>query len=218
MYKDMKNQIIRYVIYICGLFINALGIVLSTYTGLGVACVTCFCTNLHNLMGISLGTAFSLLYALYVFLELLILKREFGIKNLLQVFFGFMFGYFTDFIRSFIVLSPTQFVPQFTLLISSLFIIAIGVVILINCDLVPSAPDGFVQVVSNKLNRSFGSVKVYHDIIIASLGVILGLIYGRVEGIGIATIIAALTLGRMINFVDKFLKMPIRNLCKLEKK
>lgn len=211
----LKYQILRYLLYISGLFINAFGIVLSTYTGLGVACVTCFCTNFHNLAHISLGTAFSLLYTFYVFLEFLILRKNFGIKNLLQVFFAFMFGYFTDFIRSVIVLSPTEFVGQFTLLIVSLFIIAFGVVILINCDLVPSAPDGFVQVLSNKLNRSFGSVKVYHDVIIASLGVLLGILHGSIEGLGIATVIAALTLGRMISLVELFLKQPIRKLCHL---
>lgn len=214
--QAIKNQIIRYFVYILGLFINAFGIVLSTYTGLGVACVTCFCTNFHNLAGISLGTAFSILYTFYVFLEFVILKKSFGIKNLLQVFFAFMFGYFTDFIRSFIYLMPDQIVFQIILLIVSLFIIAIGVVILINCDLVPSAPDGFVQVVSEKTHRPFGSIKVYHDIIIASLGVVLGLLYGRIEGLGIATVIAALTLGRMISLVEKFLRKPIRSCCHLE--
>lgn len=210
---NMKNQFIRYLIYIVGLFINALGIVLSTYTGLGVACVTCLCTNAHNLFNISLGLSFSILYVIYVFLEFLILKKDFGIKNLLQAFFAFIFGYFTDFIKTIIYFEPTLLFSQLLLLTVSLFIIGLGVVILINCDLVPSAPDGFVQVVSNKLNRPFGKIKVYHDVIAAAIGILLGLIYGKVEGLGIATIIAALSLGRIIGFIDKHLKTKIQKIC-----
>lgn len=212
----MKKQLPRFILYIIGLFINALGIVLSTYTGLGVACVTCLCTNLHNLFHLSLGTSFTLLYVFYVFLEFLILKKDFGIKNLLQIFFAFMFGYFTDFIQSFIYLEPSNLVAQLSLLLVSLLIIAFGVVILINCDLVPSAPDGFVQVISNRLKRPFGSIKVYHDITAATIGVIFGLIYGQVEGLGIATIIAALTLGRMISIIERLMKTKIRYLCHLD--
>lgn len=209
------NQIIRYSLYIVGLFINAFGIVLSTYTNLGVACVTCFCTNFSNFLNISLGSAFTILYSFYVFLEFLILRKEFNIKNFLQLFFAFMFGYFTDFIRSLIYINPTNFIVQLLLLLVSLFFIGMGVVILINCDLVPSAPDGFVLVLSNQLQKEFGYIKIYHDIIIATLGIVLGYFSGNIEGLGIATILAALFLGRIISLLERYLKNTIHKICLL---
>ena len=212
---DVKNTGFRILIYIIGLFINALGIVMSASTGLGVACVTCFCTNLSNFLGITLGNAFTTLYVFYVFLEFVMLRKDFGVKNLLQLCFAFILGFFTDFIKSFLVLTPQGLIQQLVLLIVSLWVIALSVVILINCDLVPSAPDGFVQVLSSKLKKEFGNVKVFHDIIIASLGVLIGFLYGQPEGLGIATVIAALTLGKMIGFLEIYLKKPIRTLCGL---
>lgn len=211
----MKNTGFRILIYIVGLFINALGITMSTFTGLGVACVTCFCTNLSNFLGITLGNAFTALYVFYVFLEFLMLRKDFGIKNLLQLCFAFILGFFTDFIKSFLVIEPVGLIQQLLLLFVSLWIIALSVVILINCDLVPSAPDGFVQVLSSKLNKEFGNVKVFHDIIIASTGVVIGFVHGKPEGLGIATVIAALTLGKMIGILEIYLKKPIRKLCGL---
>lgn len=211
----MKNTGFRILIYIVGLFINALGITMSTFTGLGVACVTCFCTNLSNFLGITLGNAFTALYVFYVFLEFLMLRKDFGIKNLLQLCFAFILGFFTDFIKSFLVIEPVGLIQQLLLLLVSLWIIALSVVILINCDLVPSAPDGFVQVLSSKLNKEFGNVKVFHDIIIASTGVVIGFVHGKPEGLGIATVIAALTLGKMISILEIYLKKPIRKLCGL---
>jgi len=211
----MKNTGFRILIYIVGLFINALGITMSTFTGLGVACVTCFCTNLSNFLGITLGNAFTALYVFYVFLEFLMLRKDFGIKNLLQLCFAFILGFFTDFIKSFLVIEPVGLIQQLLLLFVSLWIIALSVVILINCDLVPSAPDGFVQVLSSKLNKEFGNVKVFHDIIIASTGVVIGFVHGKPEGLGIATVIAALTLGKMISILEIYLKKPIRKLCGL---
>ncbi len=211
----MKKTMLRFGLYVIGLFINALGITLSTYSGLGVACVTCFCTNFSNFLGISLGNAFTVWYCIYVLMEFLMLRKEFGVKNLLQLCFAFILGFFTDFIRSFLVIEPNGIVQQLIVLIGALWIIALSVVILINCDLVPSAPDGFVQVLSNKLNRPFGNVKVVHDIAVASAGVLLGMIHSRPEGLGIATVIAALTLGKMIGYLEIYLKKPVRTFCGL---
>ncbi len=210
------KSIVRFIVYILGLFLNALGIVLSTYTNLGVACVTCFCTNFSNFLNITLGTAFSILYTFYVFLEFLLLKKEFSIKNFLQLFFAFILGFFTDFFKSIIFLKPTNFISQLLLLIVSLFLIGLSVVIIINCDLVPSAPDGFVQVLSMKMNKDFGKIKVIHDITIALLGILLGILSNKLEGLGIATVIAALSLGKIISFLEKFLKKPIQKICLLD--
>ena len=113
------------------------------------------------------------------------------------------------------MIEPSGIVQQLIVLIGALWIIALSVVILINCDLVPSAPDGFVQVLSNKLNKPFGNVKVVHDIAVASAGVLLGMIHSRPEGLGIATVIAALTLGKMIGCLEIYLKKPVRTFCGL---
>ncbi len=212
----MKKTITRFGLYIVGLFINALGITLSTYSGLGVACVTCFCTNLSNFLGITLGNAFTLWYCIYVLMEFLMLRKEFGVKNLLQLCFAFILGFFTDFIKSFLVIEPNGIIQQLIVLLGALWIIALSVVILINCDLVPSAPDGFVQVLSQKLNKSFGNVKVVHDIAVASAGVLIGFLYSKPEGLGIATVIAALSLGKMIGFLEIYLKKPVRSICGLK--
>ena len=146
------------------------------------------------------------------------MRKDFGVKNLLQLGFAFILGFFTDFIKSFLILEPVGLVQQLTLLFVSLWIIALSVVILINCDLVPSAPDGFVQVLSKKINKSFGNVKVFHDISVASAGVLIGFLHSKSEGLGIATVIAAVTLGKMIGVLDRMMGNAVRKVCGVAEK
>lgn len=97
----------RLVLYLLGLYFTALGIVITTQCGLGVAAVTCLATTISMILPFSLGTTLATMYCVFVGIEFIILKDEFAIKNFLQLFFAVIFGFFTDSINWFVHLSPT---------------------------------------------------------------------------------------------------------------
>ena len=82
--------------YLSGVLILALGIVIQTESGMGVASLTCFADALSHISGVSLGTMVSVTYIVYVFAQLVILGREFQPRILLEIGFSVVIGMFTD--------------------------------------------------------------------------------------------------------------------------
>ena len=91
------NFALRTLLLILGLFFLALGVALSTKSGLGVSPSAGVAYVLSMLLPLSMGTCTTLLNILYLLIQLAILRREFKPTRLLQLAVVFLFGYFTDF-------------------------------------------------------------------------------------------------------------------------
>lgn len=91
------KYIIRLTLYFAGLFILALVINLAIKSNLGVSPVSALPLSISNITSSSLGTVTICVYTLFAFAQILILRREFKLKSLLQIFFSFVFGFFVDF-------------------------------------------------------------------------------------------------------------------------
>lgn len=90
------------------------------------------------------------------------------------------------------------------LLLISFVFTALGVTLTIKANLVPVAPDGLVQALSQKYNVPFGKIKIYFDLIVVILSCSLMLcVKGGIEGIGIGTILSVFTVGKMISYFAK---------------
>ena len=94
------KQFVRFFMYFVGLFIIALGINLAIVSDLGVSPVSAFIVPLSQAVHISLGTVTSLCYSAFVLIEIAVLGKRFRLKNLLQVPFSIIFGFFVDLIGS----------------------------------------------------------------------------------------------------------------------
>jgi len=120
----------RIILFVGGLFVMSLGVGLSIKSGLGVTPISSIPYSLTLASGVNIGITTVIFNALLVFLQIPILKKRFNPKRLLQLINAFMFGYFTD--LSLWILSPMPDLPldvNFTLLIVSMFLIAIGILI-----------------------------------------------------------------------------------------
>lgn len=194
-----RKTMTRSILYLAGLYLTALGIVLTTQSRLGVAAVTCLATSLSMLSGYSLGTVLAILYCGFVGIEYLILRQAFTYKHFLQLCFAFLFGFFTDSISWFLQLTPITFFAQFLLLWLGLAVCATGVVITIQMDVIPCAPDGLVHVISTQYKLPFGKVKVMFDCICVCLGLTISLLgMQSLGGFGLTTFLSALFLGRIM--------------------
>lgn len=74
---DWRRTSLRMAMYFFGVVVLALGIVIQTESGLGVASLTCFADALSRISGVTLGTMVSATYIAYVFVQLVLLGREF---------------------------------------------------------------------------------------------------------------------------------------------
>lgn len=80
-------------LYFIGLFIITIGINLSIISGLGISPVSAFTLPLSEAVNISLGTITIITYVIFVLIQILVLKKNFKKKNLLQAAFSFAFGF-----------------------------------------------------------------------------------------------------------------------------
>ena len=200
---DWRRTVVRMLMYLAGVVVLALGIVVQTASGLGVAALTCLAQTLALMLGTTLGFMVTATYVAYVLVQLLILRRDFKARILLELGFSLLIGVFTDFFTAALPLHPVGLPAQVATMLAALGITAFGVSLVVNMGVVLNAPDGLVQVISEKLGRRFGDVKVVFDCshVVVSLALSLTLL-GSLGGLGLTTVVSALFLGRVINVVN----------------
>ncbi|MDO5780687.1 MAG: DUF6198 family protein [Clostridium sp.] len=209
----MKN-INRIVIYICGIFLLALGGVLAIKSNLGASPISSLPLSISKVSRISLGTAAAILFTIYVGIQILILKRDFKKIQLLQIVFAILFGQIMNFLNLIITININNFYSRIFICILSFFITAFGVVFTITANIVPVAPDGLAQAISKKARIDFGKAKIYFDCIVVILSVSILLVNSKgLDGLGIGTILSALLVGRIVAYINKNFKHKIEYIC-----
>ncbi|MDU5111286.1 MAG: DUF6198 family protein [Clostridium sp.] len=194
----------RFIRYFLGMLILALGSVVAIKSGLGVSPITSLPFVINNVTNISIGTASAILYSSYVGMQFVILKRDFKKLQLLQIVFAILFGNIVNLFNRIISINFDNLVLNLLLLLLSFVFTALGVTLTINANLVPVAPDGLVQALSQKYKIPFGKIKIYFDFIVVMISCILMFfVKGGIEGIGIGTILSVFTVGKMISYFSR---------------
>lgn len=200
---DWARTVLRMAMYLAGVVILALGMVVQTESGLGVASLTCFAQVIADILGTSLGSMITATYCTYIVAQALILRRQFQPRILLEVFFSAVIGIFTDFFMAVMPIHPEGLPAQVATMVFSLVLISFGVSLVVNMGVVPNAPDGLVQVISEKLRRRFGDVKVVFDTSHVVVALVLSwTVLHTIDAFGVTTVIAALFLGKFINVMN----------------
>ena len=86
---------IRLLYYFGGFFVMTIGIALSVKSNLGVSPVSSIPYTMTCVWGIEMGVATVIFHVILVILQMLLMRRRFEFKNLLQVPVGMVFGAFT---------------------------------------------------------------------------------------------------------------------------
>lgn len=205
-FKIDKTLIIRIIVYVLGIFILAFGTVMFTRCGLGVSAVVAVPFVVSLISPLSLGTCVSIIYAIFVIVELII-YRKIKLKVILQFPFSFVFGFVIDFYNDTVGLSnvnPSNIGIQIVFLIIAIITTAVGIVMMVHCNFIVNPPDGLVQAVASRSKKDFGTLKFFVDLTLIILSAILGLIFEHaIVGLGIGTVIAVFTIGNLIRFIDK---------------
>ena len=90
------NKLKRYLLFLVGLFINSLGVSLVTKASLGTSPISSIPYVLSLNFPFTLGN-FTIVFSLILIaLQIIILRKNFKIENVLQIPVSVMFGYFID--------------------------------------------------------------------------------------------------------------------------
>ena len=207
-----ENYAIRFLVYIVGLFIMTLGISLSVKSNLGVSPVSSIPYTITCITGLEMGKATILFHIVLVVMQILILRKAFQMKNLLQVVVGVIFGYFTTFSNYLFSFLPTpeHMTVRLLMMLGSTVLIAVGIFFYLPADIVPLAGEG-----ADTTHIAFNKVIVGFDISMVIISLISCLVaLGTLGSVGVGTIIAAVLVGSVLGVItgwfgekrDKILK------------
>lgn len=201
-----EHYIVRFIVYIIGLFIMTLGVSMSVKSDIGVSPVSSIPYTITCIFGLEMGKATILFHIFLVIIQIFILRKEFKAKNLLQVVVGVLFGYFTTFSNYLFTYLPTPnniFIRLILMIVSTLFI-AVGIFFYLPADIVPLAGEGAMKAISDKTGVVFSRVKIGFDLTMVLISLISCLAaLHRLGSVGVGTIIAAVLVGINLGIVTK---------------
>ena len=206
---------IRLVIYCLGLLVLAFGIALSVNSNLGVSPVSSLPYVVSQILNVSLGTCTTIVYALYVLIQMVLNGKKFQPALLLQLVFSTLFGYFVDGAKAVLgdFMLPTYF-SQLAMLAASIVLIGFSLVLYIDVQLAPMPAEGLVSCIADKLGKPFSTIKTLFDCTSVLVGTVLCFLFlGRLVGIREGTVITAMLVGKMTGIIRKFLTPLITKIC-----
>lgn len=200
--KKSTNTVIRFLIYLVGILLVSLGIVLCKRSNLGISPISSIPFVLEDLLPLSFGTLTMLFHFVNIALQLILSRQVKNIRILLQIPLAFVFGVVIDWMQTWVVFDGTFIAYQVVSLAGSIFFTALGMVFMIHMDLIQNPPDGFVRQLSQKMNVELGKVKIFYDCFCVALSTVIGLLFlGKAKGLGIATVLSMLLVGRTVTWL-----------------
>lgn len=208
------KKLIRFVLYLAGLAILSVGVVLNTKTGLGVSAINSVPFVISQLSGYTLGVMTVVVYMVHILIQVVLLKK-FTLQMLLQVPFSVLFGAYVNLFNDSLDFMAEGIVWQILLLLVAVVLTSLGAYLSVAMNIVPNAPDAMAKTVGEKLGKDYGYGKNVVDIICVIISCVIGLIFGgRIIGIGIGSVAAALLIGRGIKLWGKVLHGPVERISK----
>lgn len=200
--KKMNKMLVRYFRLLIGLFLCAVGIVMTINADLGYAPWDVFHQGIGNIMRIKIGTANILTGVVIVVIEIAVGQKP-GIGTILNMS---LVGVFMNIIMS------NNLLPRFDNIYARVIMIVIGMLIMgigsylyIGSQLGTGPRDGFMILLLKKTNRSVRFIRNSMEVTALVVGFILG------GPVGIGTVIMSFGLGPSVQIVFNIFDFDAKN-------
>lgn len=205
----------RILIYMLGMFFIALGVAFAVNSDLGISTVSSLPYVISLVLCQPLSLCVTVVFCFAVLLQVVILRRQFEMIQLTQVIFSVLFGFLVDLSGLLLgELCLPGYLGRIIMTLVGVLLIALGVTIYVEADLVPMPMEGLSLAIAKKCGCPFHRVKVVVDCSLVATGVVLSLcVLGRLEGIREGTVISALLVGPLIPFFRHPIKPVIDRFC-----
>ena len=149
----------------------------------------------------------------------MIMRKKFVPSYLFSFVVGFVFGELLDVHELWISVLPTALPFRFLYFVISYVLICVGIAISNRCKLPIIPTDLFPRELADITKAGYPKIKIGFDV--ACLAVTAALTFfclGRLEGLGIGTILAAFTMGKGVGIVGTLLDRHFRFVSVLSKR
>lgn len=204
--KNNGNLIIRLLFYFVGLIIMTLGVAISVRADLGVSTISSIPYTMTCVAGIDLGIATMIFSVVMVLIQIVLLRKDYKLINLLQLPVGILFGMFLTFCCNLTVYmpEPSNIIIQLAMTLVSTVLVAIGVFLYVPAGFIPLAPEGTMLVIAKITKSKFANVKLISDITMVAISLVTCLVVLHELGsVGLGTVLAALLVGNEVKLLTK---------------
>lgn len=204
---DKTELIKRYIFLLSGLFVNGLGVSFITKAGLGTSPITSIPYTLSLGFTPTVGM-FTLVFNIFlVILQVILLRRNFQLQNLLQLPIIALFSFFIDLTMSLLgFMQPETYAMKVVSLIVGCLILGFGVFMEMVANVAMLPGEATVRAVSDVFSTDFGKTKIAFDSSMTVIAAILSFIMFRhLDGVREGTIVAAILVGFIARLFKKYI-------------
>ena len=204
---DKTELIKRYIFLLVGPFVNGLGVSFIAKAGLGTSPITSIPYTLSLSFTPTVGM-FTLVFNIFlVILQVILLRRNFQLQNLLQLPIIALFSFFIDLTMSLLgFMQPETYAMKVVSLIVGCLILGFGVFMEMVANVAMLPGEATVRAVSDVFSTDFGKTKIAFDSSMTIIAAILSFImFKHLDGVREGTIVAAILVGFIARLFKKYI-------------
>ena len=206
----------RYLLFIISLFFSGLGVAFAKHGEIGVTPISSVANVMsYKFTSISMGTWLIIWNCVLIVGQIVILRKDFQLIQLLQVPLSFLFGWFTDFGMWLVSFIPADLYPVRLLMVFlGIIILGFGISLAVTANVIMNSGEAFVKAVSDKVHKEFGNVKIAFDVCCVLTAILLSLIFFDFKIIGTreGTILSAFLTGLTVKFFIRRIQQPLNRI------
>lgn len=198
----------RYLLLLAGLSIMAFGVAFSIKASLGTSPISSVPFVVSLFTPLTVGTATITMHCVFILMQILILRKDYHLIQLMQLPVAFFFGYLTDFgVWAVQGIFCNTYWQQWIVCLIGILLVAVGVSFEVKAGVVVLAGEGVVLAVCKVLPKiKFGYMKVGFDVTLVVIACILSFVFtGHLQGVREGTVAAALLVGLIAKQLGKLL-------------
>lgn len=189
------------------LFIISLGASLSIKANLGTSPLICLPYVSSLITKLTVGEVMFVFTLIFIIIQVALLRGDFEKRQYLQLVIGMIFSFFVDFSLMLVdFINPVGYVSQMALLLFSCLVVAFGVLLEIQTEIVYLPADGVIVAISKVLKKEFSTVKPFVDSSMVIIAAVLSVVFlGYLAGVREGTIISAIIIGPIVRLLKTHL-------------
>ena len=197
--------------------LNSFGVVLMLYSGSGISAISSVPYAFSEVFPVlSLGTWTYLFQGLLV-LSLMVMRKRFVPPYLFSFVVGFIFGELLDVHEMWINILPQNIPFRVLYFVVSYLLICVGIALSNRCGLPIIPTDLFPRELAQITGLPYPRIKISFDVICLAVTAGMTLFFlGHLDGLGVGTIVAAFTMGKVIGLIGEQMDRHLQFVCFLK--
>ena len=189
----------RFLFYLAGMVLLALGLTLNTLTGLGASAIVSIPFTLSEGTGLNFADLTFLTYCVLVAAQFVVKGKNRTWVDLLQLVVSLLVSWLLNLFKAAIPYESGFLPADIALLLLAILLTGVGAAMSVDMQLVPNPGDGIVYSLAQRFGKELGLCKNLFDIGCVTGSLILGCLFGDpLLGIGLGTIFSMVGVGRVI--------------------